>query len=116
MDSKFTTKGTGERLTTDAWEQLPWLISMATVVQWTGLQRRDIYRLVREQRLQVFRTARKGKFYKHQIAELIRLPTRQAPTHRIAVNPCTLAPMAAHLGISMDVGSTAVEARGPTGG
>lgn len=60
-----------ETLTTEDWHRLPWLLPKAVVVEWTGLSRRGIDRLIQEGRLRVMVAQRKRRFYKVDLAILI---------------------------------------------
>lgn len=68
-----------ERLTVERWERLPWLLPRAVVIEWTGLDRRELDALVGDGRLGVFKTRTKRKYFKAQIATLVRIGTTSHP-------------------------------------
>lgn len=73
-----------EALTPAEWQRLPWLLPVGEVIRWTGLSRDDLDALVRLGRLSILRTRRKRKFYKAEVAALIRVPGQSQ--HEIVSN------------------------------
>jgi hypothetical protein len=67
-------------LTMDQWHRLPWLLPRAVVLEWTGLTDRELGREVKAGRITQFRgPSKKGKYFKTEIARLIRLPAGNPP-------------------------------------
>lgn len=69
-----------EPLTLERWRTLPWLLPRATVMEWTGMSRKELDSAVASGLLSKHRGRRKGKFYKVEVAALIRLPTADRTT------------------------------------
>jgi hypothetical protein len=68
-----------ERLTLEQWERLPWLLPRATVLEWTGLDRRELSAEVQAKRIRTFCPAAKGKrkYFKADVAALAGIPVLQ---------------------------------------
>lgn len=79
-----------ERLTLELWDRLPWLLPRATVLEWTGLSPRELEEEVRAGRLRVWRSRRKRKWYKTEVAILAGIV---ATPHRISANRGLLTPI-----------------------
>lgn len=61
-------------LTLERWERLPFLIPRAVVVEWTGLNWREIEEEVKAGRLRVFGAKRKKKFFRSDVGRLAGIP------------------------------------------
>lgn len=80
MDSERLQRA--ERLTQERWERLPFLLPRATVLEWTGLDRRELATEVKAGRIRVFKPGGllgKGKYFKSDVATLAGIPA----LHRI---------------------------------
>jgi hypothetical protein len=79
-------------LTPDRWRRLPWLLPRAVVREWTGLSDREVEAQIRAGRLTTYKAgAMKRKFFKVEVAALIRIP---AATTQTDADACAFVPMA----------------------
>lgn len=93
MDSERDRLMRADRLTAERWDRLPFLLPRATVLEWTGLDRRELSDEVRAGRLRVFKPkgSGKSKYFKSEIAQLACIPSAR----RIGPDPSPSVPIGA---------------------
>ena len=70
-----------DRLTLERWERLPFLLPRSIVMEWTGLNWRELEEEIRSGRLRVFKAKRKRKFFKSEVARLAGIPSTHRQIH-----------------------------------